>query len=288
MVIIKLKGGLGNQMFQYTCARYLAEKNNDVLKLDLSWYRLDGIPSGDTVRHYGLDQFTISAQAASDEEIVRVGGRPSWFGSFVKKVVNKLRPITSYVFDPRVLARRGDVYLEGFFQSEKYFKDIESIIRNEFRLKSAMGEAAHLILQDIEQSNAISIHIRRGDYVTNNKASTFHGSCSPEYYRIAIDATIKRVELPKFFVFSDDIARVKENIKIPSPVVYVSNSNIADHEELILMSKCKHNIIANSSFSWWGAWLNEHPQKMVIAPKQWVSDPHIDTRDAIPAGWKII
>lgn len=284
MIIIKLKGGLGNQMFQYACAKHLAEKNNDVLRLDISWYHR-GIPEGDTVRTYGLDQFLISAQVATEDDIKQIGARPSWIGSLIKKVVNKLRPINSYMFDPKILEQKGDVYLEGFFQSEQYFKDIEFIIRNEFQLKDIMGRSAHAALQDIEQSNAVAIHVRRGDYVQNKNANVFHGICSPEYYRSTIEIITKRVDSPKFFVFSDDIEWVREHIEIPAPVVYISNKDIADYEELVLMSKCKHNIIANSSFSWWGAWLNANPNKLVVAPKQWVSDARVNTTDAVPAEW---
>lgn len=285
MIIIKLKGGLGNQMFQYACAKHLAERNNDVLKLDLGQYRPGGTPAGDTVRTYGLDKFAISAQAASEEEIGKIGGRPSFAVRLMRKIVNKLRPINSYVFDPKVLDQKGDAYLVGFFQSEKYFKDIEFIIRNEFQLKDIMGRAAHAALEDIERSNAVSIHIRRGDYVNNKNANAFHGVCSPEYYHQAIELIAKRVDSPKYFVFSDDIEWVKENIEISAPVVYVSNKDIADHEELVLMSKCKHNIIANSSFSWWGAWLNANPNKIVVVPKQWASDARVNTVDAVPAAW---
>lgn len=283
MIIIKLKGGLGNQMFQYACAKHLAERNNDILKLDLGWYR-GGIAAGDTVRSYGLDRFAISAQEASKDEIRSSGGRPSAAARLIKKIINRLRPIDSYIFDPKILERKGDAYLEGFFQSERYFKDIEFIIRNEFQLKDIMGRAAHAVSEEIERSNAVGIHVRRGDYVSSESASAFHGICSPEYYRMAIERISRQVDSPTFFVFSDDIEWVKEHIEIPN-AVYVSNDNIADYEELILMSKCKHNIIANSSFSWWGAWLNANQNKIVIAPKQWVTDPRVDTRDAVPEGW---
>ena len=283
MIIVKLKGGLGNQLFQYACAKHLAEQNNDVLKLDLGWYR-GGVAVGDTARTYGLDKFAISAQGASEDEIRSVGGRPSALKRLIKKVVGKLRPINSYLFDQSVLGQKENVHLEGFFQSERYFKEIESIIRNEFQLKGEMGDAARVVLQDIEQTNAVAIHVRRGDYVNNKNANAFHGVCSQEYYHQAIELIAKRIDSPKYFVFSDDIEWVKDHIEIPN-AVFVSQKDIADYEELILMSKCKHNIIANSSFSWWGAWLNAKPNKIVIAPKQWVSDARVNTADAVPESW---
>ena len=283
MIIVKLKGGLGNQLFQYACAKHLAEQNNDVLKLDLGWYR-GGVAVGDTARTYGLDKFAISAQGASEDEIRSVGGRPSALKRLIKKVVGKLRPINSYLFDQSVLGQKENVHLEGFFQSERYFKEIESIIRNEFQLKGEMGDAARVVLQDIEQTNAVAIHVRRGDYVNNKNANAFHGVCSQEYYHQAIELIAKRIDSPKYFVFSDDIEWVEDHIEIPN-AVFVSQKDIADYEELILMSKCKHNIIANSSFSWWGAWLNANPNKIVIAPKQWVSDARVNTADAVPESW---
>lgn len=283
MIIVKLMGGLGNQMFQYACARHLAEKNNDIVKLDLSWYQPGGVPVGDTVRPYALDRFAISAQIANEEEIVRAGGRPPVFKKLIRKIVNKMRPLASYSFDRNVLRQTGNVYLEGFFQNENYFKDIEFIIRNEFQLRGGLGDAAHAVFEDIGLGEAVSVHIRRGDYISNAHASVFHGTCSPEYYRRAIDAIIARVDAPRFFVFSDDIEWVKTNINIPAPVVYVSNPAITDHEELVLMSKCDHNIIANSSFSWWGAWLNQYQDKIVIAPTHWSADGL--QNDIVPKSW---
>lgn len=289
MIIVKLMGGLGNQMFQYACARHLAERNNDILKLDLTWYQPGGIAEGDTIRSYALEQFSITALPASEEEIRRLRGSQSVVAVFmrraIRKIVHTIRPVMHHVFDPKVLLRKGDVYLDEFFQSERYFKDIDPIIRNEFRLKNAMSGAAQVVAQNIEQTNAVSLHVRRGDYVTNNNASAFLGVCSPEYYRAAIDEIGSRVDSPKFFVFSDDIEWVKGHIEIPFPVAYISNGDIADYAELVLMSKCKHNIIANSSFSWWGAWLNVNPNKTVIAPRSWFNDPSAHTTSPVPSEW---
>lgn len=285
MIIIKLKGGLGNQMFQYALGRHLAQKNSDVLKLDLSWFRPGGVATGDTVRPYALDNFSITAHGASEEDIRRVKGMSYGIVTLVKKIANRLRPVTSYSFDPRILKQSGDVYLEGFFQNERYFKDIGPIIRNEFRPKEPLNVIAQNILQEIEQSNSVSLHIRRGDYVNNANANAFHGVCPSDYYHVAIKKISRHVKEPKYFIFSDDIAWAKADAEMPAHAIYVSQKGIADYEELFLMSKCKHNIIANSSFSWWGAWLNENPNKIVIAPKRWVVDPKVNTVDAVPAEW---
>ena len=285
MIIIKLKGGLGNQMFQYACGRHLAQKNSDVLKLDLGWFQPGGVAASDTVRPYALDAFAITAPIATDEDIARVRGPLFVLKAIVQKVLNKLWPVSSYVFDPRVLTRKGDVYLDGYFQSERYFKDSEPIIRKEFQLTNPLGAIAQNIAQEIESSNSVALHIRRGDYVSNADASAFHGICPPDYYHAAIKEIGKRVQEPKYFVFSDDIEWAKADAGMPGHAVYVSQKDIADYEELFLMSKCKHAIIANSSFSWWGAWLNENPNKIVIAPKRWVADPNVNTADVAPGEW---
>ena len=285
MIIIKLKGGLGNQMFQYACGRHLAQNNGDVLKLDLSWFRPGGVAAGDTVRPYALSAFAITADIATDEEVARIRGPLFVIKAIMKKVIDKSRPVSSYVFDPRVLTRKGDVYLEGYFQSERYFKDIEPILRKEFQLKDPLSVIAQKVLQDIGSSNSIALHMRRGDYVSNANASAFHGVCSPDYYHAAIKEIGRRVKEPKYFIFSDDIEWAKTDPEMPGHAVYVSQKGIADHEELFLMSRCKHAIIANSSFSWWGAWLSEDPNKIVIAPKQWVVDPKVNTADAVPVEW---
>ncbi|OGM93880.1 hypothetical protein A2524_00615 [Candidatus Wolfebacteria bacterium RIFOXYD12_FULL_48_21] len=285
MIIIKLKGGLGNQMFQYACAKHLAERNGDVLKLDISLYQPGNAPAGDTARSYALGAFSISAQVASKEEVRRVRGLLWHIMALAMKVINRVRPISSYMFDPQVLERRGNVYLDGYFQSERYFKDIKACIRNEFRLREPMGEQAQAMLRDIDGSDSVSLHIRRGDYVTNKNANAFHGTCPPEYYHAAIKEIGKHVHSPKFFIFSDDIEWAKADVGMPAHATYVSRDGIADYEELLLMSKCKHNIIANSSFSWWGAWLNANSNKIVVAPKRWINDERVDTSDAVPVEW---
>jgi len=139
--------------------------------------------------------------------------------------------------------------------------------------------------QKIKEKNSVSLHIRRGDYLTMQKAIDTIGVCPLDYYDKAIREITRKIKNPTFFIFSDDINWVKENLKTNSPTIFVSGGKLKDYEELILMSKCKHNIIANSSFSWWGAWLNNNPNKIVIAPKKWFKDTSKNTRDLIPESW---
>ena len=139
----------------------------------------------------------------------------------------------------------------------------------------------------ISQTNSVSLHIRRGDYVSNQKTNQTHGTCDLDYYQRCITEIEKEVENPYFFVFSDEIEWVKENLKINHPAEYVDqNTGDKSYEDMRLMSQCKHNVIANSSFSWWGAWLNSYPDKIVFAPKRWFASDKHNTKDLIPEGWK--
>jgi hypothetical protein len=159
------------------------------------------------------------------------------------------------------------------------------MVRKEFTLKEPLSAISQEYTNKIlDTKNAVSIHIRRGDYVLNTSTNKHHGVCNLDYYEAAVEYIREKIESLTFFIFSDDIAWVKENLKLDN-AVFVSSPEIKDYEELILMSKCKHNIIANSSFSWWGAWLNQNPDKIVIAPRQWTTKKTADELDILPKSW---
>ena len=180
-----------------------------------------------------------------------------------------------------------NTYFEGFWwQSELYFKNIRDILLKEFTLRNDFGVEAKRIARDIDYNKySVSVHIRRGDYVSDSTTLAHHGFLGGEYYKEAIDLMNKKTIRPSFYVFSDDIEWVKTNLSFSYPVLFVSDENIPTHEELILMSLCTHHIIANSSFSWWGAWLGRNSEKIVIAPKRWISDETVDTSDIYPDSW---
>jgi len=295
MIITRLQGGLGNQMFQYAAGRAISAKHHQELKLDISGYgqvvyNIKG--HQDAPRSYRLRFFQIQAGVATPEEIAsakyRFGPLSKGWRLFRHKVLRKF-----YVdYHPDVI-EKGYVdafhpsYVEGFFQSEKNFSDISSQIRNELSLKPEhVSPAMATTIQEMRFArNAVSLHVRRGDYVTNASVNSAHGTCSPEYYAEAIAYIKNHAADPHFFVFSDDIKWVKQNLPIEGGVTYVSNPDLQDYEEISLMSHCKHNIVANSSFSWWGAWLNpDLGDKIVIAPKRWMAndDSH---PNIIPDGW---
>lgn len=302
MILSQLSGGLGNQMFQYAAGRALASLKNTELKLDLSWYDL--VLPNTTPRRYQLDIFNINAPIASKKEVKKLV-KESRFG-VIKKFKRFLSLIglrhkkvyqeKHYHFDSSLQKRKSPLYLEGYFQSYKYFQNIEQIIREEFTLKKHLPKEPQKIAELMDNSESVSLHIRRGDYVSLKSANQFHGTCTPEYYQKAINKVIEKIKAQEpqktdnlqFFVFSDDTDWVKQNIKIPGNTAnthYISNLGFQDYEELTLMSHCKHNVIANSSFSWWGAWLNPNPQKIIIAPLHWFADPKINTSDLIPESW---
>lgn len=271
MITVNLKGGLGNQMFQYACARALSIRNNDRLRL----VRTE--KSADTGRVFGLTYFNIYGEIGHLEQ---VGFWPKVHSLFGQKILRRF-----YVgFEPHLMHLKGNVYLDGYFQSEKYFGKEADVIRRELTLKHPLSEkAAHLQNDIVAQEHAVSLHVRRGDYVNH---PDFGGIADRQYYSRAISEIQTLVENPKFYVFSDDIDWCRENLSLPEGAVYVSNSGLKDHEEMVLMSTCKHHIIANSTFSWWAAWLNSNPTKIVIAPKYWsLKHDHDWYRDIIPDKW---
>jgi hypothetical protein len=296
MIIVQLKGGLGNQMFQYALARKLSLQFRVPFKLDVSNLRpgLTNFLGVTTLRKYALGDFDIHAGFARNKDLPFLSKFPSTrYNNFLNKLVSTFQPRgrqvvreTSFSFDQnykRIRSAGADIYLDGFWISEKYFKDITPVIRKDFSLKKKMSVTAVGLANQISHSNSVSIHVRRRDYVTNPNTKQYHGVCDLNYYRKAIRRMTKHVSAPYFFIFSDDINWAKQNLRIEYPTVFVDHFG-SDTEELILMSLCKHNIIANSSFSWWGAWLNKNPNKIVIAPKKWFR-AKIDDSDIVPIGW---
>jgi hypothetical protein len=292
MIIVQLIGGLGNQLFQYATARRLASIHNVPLKIDITRF------FSYTLHSYSLHAFNIIENLAGEEDLIRVQKPFSTELKSPLKIIKtklyRMDPIISvrekhFHFNPEILNLPDNTYLEGYWQSEKYFKDVEKIIRNELTFKIPPDPINKEFGDKILSVNSVSLHIRRGDYVTDPITNETHGVCDIEYYQKAIGEIVKIVANPHFFVFSDDPEWAKSHIKIDAPTEYVThNDSSKNYEDIRLMSMCHHNIIANSSFSWWGAWLNSNPRKMVIAPKKWFRKPDINTEDLIPESWTLI
>ncbi len=288
MIIVKLVGGLGNQMFQYAAGRRLSYMHNTELKFDFQ-----GMNEG-TKRSYELGVFNIKEKFATSLEIAKIKFKKRKILNKIADKIFHIPPIysTTYIkekhfhFDPEILNLLDGVYLDGFWQSENYFKDIMGIIRTEFTIKTPQTKKNKELSEIIKLHNSVSIHFRRGDYVSNTKNNIKHGTCELDYYERCIQIITQKIYNPYFILFSDDPQWVSTNFKIKNQLNLI-NHNRAEfaYEDLRLMSQCKHHIIANSSFSWWGAWLNPNPNKIILTPKEWFRTTKLDVRDLIPPNW---
>jgi predicted DNA-binding protein YlxM (UPF0122 family) len=288
MVIAKLSGGLGNQLFQYAFARGIQLKHKTQLKTDLSWYDEER----NNHEFYQLNSFpNINIHKASARQIFFYKRKTLLSSSLLYKAVSNLfnyKTITEtqFNFNPKQnLSTSKNCYTNGYWQSEKYFNKIRETLLNDFSFPE-LSTKNNITKQNICNTNSCSLHIRRGDYVTNPLNKKNHGALNLMYYQNALNRIQQKVNNLSLFVFSDDIEWVKENLSTNLPTIYVDwNIGKSAIHDMHLMSLCKHNIIANSSFSWWAAWLNNNPSKMVFAPKKWFNERDWDTTDLIPKNW---
>lgn len=285
MIATKLMGGLGNQMFQYAAGRALALRRGTELKIDLSW--LEGQQEVATPRQYELDCFSLSPVFAGPDDRP---GSASLLGRLLGRQPGSglMREPASHAFDPAVLEAPDNSYLDGYWQSEKYFHDQSEVIRQDFTFAQEPTGKNKQLLEEISSVAALSLHVRRGDYAADPQTKEFHGLIPLDYYDQSVKLIVKRAKLktPRLFVFSDDPGWCQEHLKLDHPTTYVShNTGLKGFEDMRLMSACSHHIIANSSFSWWGAWLGEKPAQIVVAPEKWFNDPSMDTTDRIPERW---
>lgn len=285
MVIVHLMGGLGNQLFQYSFGRNIALKNNCELKLDLSSYE------NYEWHEYSLAPFNLKASIAQPSDIKKLQEKHErLFNKILRKSINKgivKFNEQSIAFNQQYLQIKAPAFLTGYWQSEKYFMENKSIIANELSIKIPPSDKNQKLLVEIQNCNAVSLHIRRGNYVSVTAFNQVLGTCSLEYYASALDYITERINDPVFYIFSDDIEWAKQNLLSAHKFVFVDiNDAKHDYEDVRLMQNCKHNIVANSTFSWWGAWLNNSPDKIIIAPQQWFrGDKNIDSLHLVPENW---
>ena len=289
-IIVKMSGGLGNQMFQYAMGKSLAERNHTTLLLDTSLYQSIEMHNGFELEYV----FDISVKIASKSEIKALLG---WKTSkLVRKILSKkrfvfLRGLNYYhenelEYNGSILTLPSNGYLEGYWQSERYFKDIEGIIRDEFVFKKLLLGRNTEIADKIKNSNSVSLHVRRGDYMANH---SIHVPCTVDYYNQAIRYVNSHLSNPVYFIFSDDIKWARESLLIDAKSYFINNNiGIDSFNDMHLKSLCDHHIIANSSFSWWGAWLNSSKDKIVIAPKGWFHNDAAAVHGILPESWFII
>lgn len=289
MIVMRIMAGLGNQLFQYAFARNLKESGQEVY-LDITSYQTSPVHNGFELEHL----FSINIPYARKEQIDKTC-RFLKDLNIPKRISRKLHFLFNLpyphitekkfgVFNPVLLKLKGDFYLEGYWQSESYFKPIERIIRQEFVFKEPLNEQNENFIQIMNSVCTVSVHVRRGDMLNH----PLHGNiCTKAYYDKAIALIKNNVSHPQFCFFSDDISWCRSAFPELNAWFVDWNTGAESYKDMLLMSHCKHHIIANSSFSWWGAWLNPDPQKIVIAPEKWLNGNY-NPVDLLPKDWKKI
>lgn len=290
MIIVNLKGGLGNPMFQYTAGRRLAEVNKTELKLDVTFLENMQEKANVTLRKYELFALNIQENFATPQEVMKwKNAKNRMLNEFLPNPSNPYVKEKHFHFDQSVLTLADNRYLEGYWMSEKYFHDIEPIIRKEFTFRKEVLSEGRCLHSEILKSDSICIQVRRGDYVTTAAVAKMHQTTSLDYFKRAISLIKTRVENPVFFIFSDDIEWCEENLdELKSK--FFAEKELSQHgattsDYLQLMISCKHFIISNSTFAWWAAWLSSFKDKIIIAPQNWFNDRKIITEDIYPAQW---
>jgi len=301
MIISRLTGGLGNQMFQYAAGLSLAEHCRTVLKLDVGWFRKD--PVYEAHNRYALSCLNITEQFAVQEEIDRVQGvqltRSERLAARLAKSLHlyrysnrhagpsNLHYAEDFRFYPGFFQQPDNTYLYGMWQSEQFFAPISDLLRLQFSFRYGMPTTVSEMMSRIKgEGPSVAIHFRLGDYVRNAEFNRVIGVLEFDYYRRAMALMTERHPNLSFYVFSDDIDSVERDFKPPVPCVYVRGVKIWHSFDLIrLMSTCSHAIISNSTFAWWAAWLNPSASKTVIAPDPWFASGTLDGRDVVPASW---
>lgn len=282
MIIVRMVGGVGNQLFCYAYAKSLQQKGYDV-KIDISTFKFNKIDS------YEFDKYNIDIPISTLEENERLFNN-SLLSKILKRfgidISNKVRE-KSLLFDESLLRINDNSYVDGYFQNEKYFYDIRDIILEQISINRPLSNFTKSIQKKINSlNNTCSIHVRRGD-MANDINVKIHGVCSVEYYNNAIEYLKNKLGEVNYFIFSDDFEWCRSNLKIDNAIFVESDEHRIAHEDIYLMSLCDHNIIANSTFSWWGAWLNDNVSQISIAPMEWFKDKKYQkqSQDIVPNGW---
>jgi hypothetical protein len=301
MIITRLLGGLGNQMFQYAAGLALAERRRTVLKLDVGWFRED--PEHAEHNRYGLSCFNITEQFATREEVDRVRGRPfrrseDWLrrvaGSLGLRRIAEMHTHgghwhsqKGFWYYPEFFELPDDTYIDGMWQSEKYFgTDKGALLRHHFTIRYPDPDSMKRMTDRIRSGPSAFVHFRRGDYLSKPRFKREIGSVGNAYYNRAIETLLALHPDVKLYVFSDAIDEVKEFFKPDAPHVFVEpDASMHLGHTLSLMSLCDHAVISNSTFAWWAAWLNPRPDKVVIAPEPWLAGKPEESSGVVPQGW---
>lgn len=282
MIIVRITGGLGNQLFQYAAGFALSARLGVALKLDLSAYAQEGM------RQFQLDRFHTTVHPATEQETA-----PFTKLSLVQRAYYRLwppyrRPVykqPGFGYDPNFTKALDGRYLKGYWQSWKFFEPVSAQLRNQYQLHNEHTREVAAFAVSLRERETVSVHIRRGDY-NNPEALAYHGMLSAAYYNEALQIIKAMYPNAEILFFSDDIEWVREHVQTDLPHDFITGVRTRTAlEDFHLMQYCRHHIIANSSFSWWAAWLNPAGNKTVIAPKAWFATTKNDTRDILPPGW---
>ena len=292
-VIVQILGGLGNQMFQYALGRAISQRTGAPLVLDTNVIEH---AHQETPRSYDLDIFRMQPTFATRADVARYH---SYGAGLAGKIAYRLRGASGaseilrqyrFEYQPDILDLRPPIYITGYWQSYHYFADIEDLLRRDFTFRDELPPAAADYARAIARPGAVSVHVRRGDY-TEPRNAIFIGPSSIDYYRRAVARVRECVELPIFFIFSDDLAWCRANFDwlggAARFVEYTTPPGFKRHaSDLQLMTRAEYFITANSTFSWWAAWLAGGRAKLVIAPKEWFKDPRLSADDLVPSNWE--
>ena len=282
MIFVKIYGGLGNQLYQYALGKSLATNASTLCKLDLREFE------SYKLHRYSLCHFRISEYLMEEAEYREVDDPRS------KRWLRKRGKIPcvrekSQAYDPRIAQTPSHAYFDGYWQCFRYFEKIRPILEREITVKYPPSGKNMEWLKKISDVDSVALHVRRGDYATDPTTHAIHGLCPKEYYQKASRLISEHVKKPVFFVFSDDPTWVRNEFEFLEHKEFVdNNSPLFNYEDLRLISACRHQIIANSSFSWWAAWLNIHPHKRVYAPRRWYAGEECYIEDRIPSEWNLL
>lgn len=292
MIVVRLIGGLGNQMFQYAAARALAERTGGELLFDVGGF------ADYADREFALGGYALRGRVATADELARFPGPGPERGRLGRLAERAGRALGAgrggpayyrqphFHYDPGFERLCGDVYLDGYFQSERYFAPVAGALRAELAWPGPLASEAEAIAARIAAEESVALHVRRGDYVSDPHIAATHGALGPDYHRRAVALAAEGLAAPSVFVFTDDPDWVRTELDLGAPFTLVDGGS--PQADLHLMSQCRRKALANSSFSWWAAWLGAGQGRRVVAPRRWFGEERMRTRrmdDLYPQGW---
>jgi hypothetical protein len=292
MIVTRLHGGLGNQLFQFAAGYALAQRRGVPHKVDLGTF------VHERERDFGLRSLGLRYEVATPEEVRRLA--PQWGPWWKNKYIlwsNRLTPFASrrwvrestFDYDRRVRDVRDPAYLDGWWQSEKYFSEFSADIRAQFSPKNPPSARVADCARTLASRTTVAVHVRRGDYIANDDASQFHGTCSNAYYEEACKKMARDMPDALFCIFSDDPSWARSNLTFPAGAEFLSGTGpLAVEEDFFLLCQCRHFVIANSTFSWWPAWIKDSPGQRVIAPRRWFRGFDVNPSDRFPSDWELL